>query len=116
MSPFKPILKSIALALLVVWAVLTGIALAAERVDINTADADRLDRVLTNVGPARAAAIVEYRRLNGPFRSAEELALVRGIGLKTVEKNRDRIEVGTPRAHRPASASGALPRIVPVTP
>ncbi len=117
MSAFKQVLKSVALALLVVGAVLTGVALGAERVDINSADAASLDRVLLNVGPARAEAIIAYRRMNGPFRSAEELALVRGIGLRTVEKNRDRIEVGSPRANPSAAArSGTLPRIVPVTP
>jgi competence protein ComEA len=69
-------------------------------VDINTADARALDRVLVGVGPAKAEAIVEYRRKNGPFRSAEELVKVRGIGPKTVEKNRARIRV---------DASGADP-------
>ena len=67
---------------------------AAERIDINTADVATLDRVLLNIGPAKAQAIVAYRTANGPFRSVEQLALVKGIGLKTIEKNRDRIVVG----------------------
>lgn len=67
---------------------------AAERIDINTADVATLDRVLLNIGPAKAEAIVAYRTANGPFRSVEQLALVKGIGLKTIEKNRDRIVVG----------------------
>lgn len=67
---------------------------AGERVDINTADVATLDRVLLNIGPAKAQAIVAYRTANGPFRSVEQLALVKGIGLKTIEKNRDRIVVG----------------------
>ncbi|TWI09493.1 ComEA family DNA-binding protein [Aerolutibacter ruishenii] len=69
-------------------------ALATEQVDINTADVGTLDRVLVNIGPAKAEAIVAYRTANGPFRSVEQLALVKGIGLKTIEKNRDRIVVG----------------------
>ncbi|MBW8850851.1 MAG: helix-hairpin-helix domain-containing protein [Xanthomonadales bacterium] len=73
---------------------LMGSAFAAERVNINVADAATLDRVLVNVGPAKAEAIVAYRKANGPFRSAEQLALVQGIGLKTVEKNRETILVG----------------------
>ena len=70
------------------------LAMAAEKIDINTADVTTLDRVLVNIGPAKAQAIVAYRTANGPFRSVEQLALVKGIGLKTIEKNRDRIVVG----------------------
>lgn len=82
--------------------VLAGSALAGETVNINTADAATIDRVLVNVGPTKAQAIVDHRKANGAFRSPEQLALVKGIGLKTVEKNRDRIVVG---AVRPAAAA-----------
>ena len=82
---------------------LAGAAIAGETVNINTADAATIDRVLLNVGPAKAQAIVDYRKANGAFRSAEQLALVKGIGLKTVEKNRDRIALG---AARPAAKAG----------
>ncbi len=85
---------------------LAGAAIAGgETVNINTADAATIDRVLVNVGPAKAEAIVAHRKANGAFRSAEQLALVKGIGLKTVEKNRDRIVIG---AARPAAASTKL--------
>ena len=73
---------------------LMGSAFAAEKVNVNTADAATLDRVLVNVGPTKAEAIVAYRKAHGPFRSAEQLAQVDGIGLKTVEKNRETILVG----------------------
>ncbi len=69
-------------------------AATPERVDINTADAATLARVLEGVGPAKAAAIVEHRRRHGPFRRAEDLARVKGIGPRTVERNRGRIVVG----------------------
>lgn len=84
-------------------------ALATEKVNINTADAAALDRVLVGVGPSKAAAIVEYRKANGPFKSAEELAMVKGIGLSTVEQNRDRIELrtGVTPARKPAAATAA---------
>ncbi|QLQ28394.1 helix-hairpin-helix domain-containing protein [Pseudoxanthomonas mexicana] len=84
-------------------------ALATEKVNINTADAAALDRVLVGVGPSKAAAIVEYRKANGPFKSAEELAMVKGIGLSTVEQNRDRIELrtGASPARKPAAATAA---------
>ena len=83
---------------------------ATERVNINTADAATLDRVLVNVGPAKADAIVAYRKTNGPFRSIDQLALVKGIGLKTIEKNRDRIVLGNVAPARPATATRAPAR------
>ena len=89
MQSFKLMLNAALLSLL-----LMGSALAADRVNVNTADAATIDQVLLNVGPSKAQAIVEYRKAHGSFKSAEQLALVKGIGLKTVEKNRDRIVVG----------------------
>lgn len=81
--------KSMLLSLL-----FAGSALAADKVNINTADAATIDQVLVNIGPAKAEAIVAYRKANGVFRSADQLALVKGVGLKTIEKNRDRIVFG----------------------
>ena len=89
---------------------LVGSAFAAEKVNINTADAATLDRVLLNVGPSKAQAIVAWRKANGPFRSAEQLAQVQGIGLKTVEKNREMIVLGGGAAPaRPAAAKAPVP-------
>ncbi|RYD84038.1 MAG: ComEA family DNA-binding protein [Sphingomonadales bacterium] len=96
---------------LVLSLVLAGAAIAGETVNINTADAETIDRVMLNVGPAKAQAIVDYRKANGAFRSLEQLALVKGIGLKTVEKNRDRITLG---GVRPATATAAAPAAKPV--
>lgn len=93
MKSFAVVLKSVVLALL-----LAANASAADKVNINTASAAELDRVLVNVGASKAKAIVEHRQAHGPFKSAEELALVKGIGLKTVERNRDLIEVGASKA------------------
>ena len=99
-------LKSLVLSLL-----LAASAQATDKVDINTATAAELDQVLVNVGPAKAQAIVDHRQANGPFKSVEELALVKGIGLKTVERNRDLIGVGagTASAARSAKAATAKP-------
>jgi len=79
---------------LVLSALLASSAFAAEKVNINTADAATLDRVLIGIGPSKAEAIVVYRKQNGAFRSADQLASVKGIGLATIEKNRDRILLG----------------------
>ena len=98
---FKPLLLSLLLC--------AGAAMASEPVDINSADAAQLDKVLIGVGAAKAEAIIEYRKANGPFKSAEELAMVKGIGLSTVEQNRDRIELrtGAAPARKPAAATAA---------
>ena len=88
MKSFALILKSLVLSL-----VLAAGAMAADKVDINTATAAELSATLNGVGDSKAQAIVDYRTEHGPFKSAEQLAEVRGIGLKTVEKNIDRIEV-----------------------
>ena len=92
-------------ASLILSLLLAGTAFAADKVNINTADAATLAATLNGVGPAKAEAIVAYRSENGPFRSADQLAEVRGIGLATVEKNRDLIVVtAAPAAAAPAPA------------
>ncbi|HEX5694395.1 MAG TPA: helix-hairpin-helix domain-containing protein [Arenimonas sp.] len=98
--------KSIPLLSLLFSALLAGGAFAAdEKVNINTADAATLDRVLDGVGPSKAEAIVAHREQHGAFRSADELSEVKGIGLATIEQNRDRISVGgAAPAARPAAA------------
>ncbi len=110
MTSFKTLFSTLALSL-----ALAGSALAAEKVNINTADAATLDRVLVNVGPSKAQAIVAYRKQNGAFRSAEQLAQVQGIGLKTVEKNRDMILVGGGAAPAAKPAATKAPAAAPKT-
>lgn len=66
----------------------------AEPVDINTADAKTLAAKLNGVGPKSAEAIVAYRTKHGPFKRVEDLDNVKGIGKKTIEKNRANIVVG----------------------
>lgn len=61
-------------------------------ININTASAAEL-MALDGIGEVKAAAIVEYRREHGEFRSVDELLNVKGIGEKTLEKNRSRITV-----------------------
>ena len=64
-------------------------------VDVNTADAETISAELKGVGLAKAQAIIEYRKKHGPFRSADDLSLVKGIGERTVELNRSDIKVST---------------------
>ena len=43
----------------------------------------------------RAQAIVDYRNTHGAFKSADELASVKGVGEKIVERNRENILVSS---------------------
>nr|WP_306475083.1 helix-hairpin-helix domain-containing protein [Marinicella litoralis] len=60
-------------------------------VNVNSADAEKIAAELKGVGISKATAIVAYREKNGPFKTIEQLTEVKGIGLKTVEKNRTEI-------------------------
>ena len=62
-------------------------------VDINTASAETLADALEGVGLSKARSIVSYRDDHGPFKSAEELANVKGIGKSTLDKNIERIKL-----------------------
>ena len=68
-------------------ALVPGVLLAGP-VNVNTADAETIAKELNGVGLAKARAIVEYREKFGPFKSADELSLVKGIGERTVDRNR----------------------------
>ena len=72
------------------FAVCVSMAYAAP-VDINTASAEEISNALTGIGLKKAEDIVAYRTQNGKFKSVNDLAAVKGIGEKTVEKNRDNI-------------------------
>lgn len=67
-------------------------AALAGAVNINTADTPELERV-KGIGPAKAQAIVAYRKANGPFARVADLKNVPGIGDKTLEQIRRRLTV-----------------------
>ena len=67
----------------------------AAKIDINTASATELI-ALDGIGKVYAEKIVEYRKANGPFKTAEDITKVVGIGKATWEKNKDKITVGAP--------------------
>ena len=68
---------------------------AGEMVNINTASATELSMAMNGIGSSKAEAIVAYREANGPFKTVDDLARVKGVGDATVSKNLDRITVGT---------------------
>ena len=74
-------------------AMLLPLCALAGPVNVNSADAESIAAELKGVGLAKAKAIVEYRKKHGPFRSAEDLTLVKGIGERTLDLNKDDIKV-----------------------
>lgn len=63
----------------------------AAPININEASIPQIIHNLTDIGPVKATAIVEYRELNGPFKHPEDLLGVKGFGQKTLEKNRENL-------------------------
>ena len=55
------------------------------KIRINQATQTELEE-LPGIGASKAQAIIQYREENGPFKEAEELQNISGIGLKTFEK------------------------------
>ena len=65
----------------------------AEQININTATAEQIAAAMNGVGERKAKAIVDYREVHGKFQSIDALENVDGIGEKTVEINRDKLEL-----------------------
>lgn len=66
-------------------------------VDLNSASQAELETV-KGIGPAKAKAIIEYRKKNGNFKSADDLDKVPGFGKKTVDNVKKEITVGNAKA------------------
>jgi competence ComEA-like helix-hairpin-helix protein len=73
-------------------------------VNLNTAPPEVLS-LLPGVGPAKAAAILTYRRRR-PFRTVDELVRIKGIGRKMVRRLRPHLAVAGPTT---ATASAVKP-------
>ena len=72
--------------------ILLGVTLMFGAVDINSAGKKELSS-LTGIGAKKADTILEYRKTKC-FKNVDELANVKGIGKKTVDKNRDNLTAG----------------------
>ena len=62
------------------------------RININRATEAELV-ALNGIGSSKAQAIILYREMFGGFKTVDELTKVKGIGAKTVERNRQRLSV-----------------------
>ena len=66
--------------------------LTGQRININTATQPQLES-LPRIGPAIAQRIIDYRTINGPFTTIEQIMNVNGIGPVTFEAIKDFITV-----------------------
>ncbi|MBQ2893441.1 MAG: ComEA family DNA-binding protein [Oscillospiraceae bacterium] len=64
----------------------------AEKININTADADQLQKI-PGIGEVLAQRIIDFRNENGPFQTVSELTRVDGIGLDRLSLMMDYITV-----------------------
>jgi len=78
-------LAALALALTLT---LPGLSFAATPVNVNKADAATIASSLDGIGQSKAQEIVAWRDTHGPFKSADDLTQVKGIGPATLERNR----------------------------
>ncbi len=82
---------------LAICALILPLVAFAGPVNVNTADAETISAELRGVGLSKALAIVDYRKAHGPFKSIDDLTLVKGIGERTVEINRSNILLKSPK-------------------
>ncbi len=112
MSSFNTVHAGRVLAASVLLTITMGAGANAGPVNVNTADAATIASELKGIGLKRAQTIVDYRAKHGPFKSADELALIKGIGPKVIQKNRADIKLDGAKTVMPA-ASAKLPAATP---
>jgi competence ComEA-like helix-hairpin-helix protein len=61
-------------------------------VHINKASAGEISEALIGIGPAKAEAIVAWRKQHGAFKKLSDLEKVKGIGPATLKKNQAHIK------------------------
>ena len=81
----KSLITLLATGLFSIW------AWAVQPVNVNSASAEEIAEALKGVGMCKAEAIVSYRSENGQFKHVDELVNVKGIGIRTVDINREYI-------------------------
>ena len=86
-----------------------GLLLAATPVNINQADAAAIARSLDGIGQSKAEAIVTWREAHGPFKKADDLKHVKGIGKATIERNRAAILLADDGSAAAATAAADAP-------
>ena len=91
MKNFKNGFNALALAAMLAFSG-TAFSYTAEEVNINTADAQTIAKNLNGIGLKKAEAIVAWRTEYGNFTEISGIDQVKGIGQKTIEKNKAYIQ------------------------
>jgi competence protein ComEA len=116
---FNPIKETSMKKLLLVLVSALAFSISAwAAVDLNKASQAELETV-KGIGPAKAKAIIDYRKKNGNFKSVDELDKVPGFGKKTVDSVKKEITVGNATATaagKPAKAAKDAKATTPATP
>lgn len=89
---------------LIVLFMLLSFNVFAAPVDINKASAKEIAASLQGVGQKKAEEIVKYRKQHGAFTSLADLKKVKGIGDKTIAKNKQNITLTTKSAAKSKKA------------
>lgn len=72
--------------------IITGEGSAGAKININVATQTELE-TLDGIGPSMASKIIQYRQMNGKFKSVEEIKKVPGIGESKYKIIEDKIKV-----------------------
>jgi competence protein ComEA len=83
------VLTIVTVALMMSW-VVPALAADLQKVNLNTATLEELI-TLDGIGQKVAERILNFREKNGPFQKPEDLMMVKGVGEKIFEANRDKI-------------------------
>ncbi len=62
-----------------------------QKINVNQATVEQLDKGLLGVGPRIAMEIVKHRDQHGPYQSVEDLDKVKYVGSRVLDKNKGRI-------------------------
>ena len=83
------VLTVVTVALMMSW-VMPALAADLQKVNLNTATLEEL-MTLDGIGQKVAERILNFREKNGPFQKPEDLMMVKGVGEKIFEANKDKI-------------------------
>jgi competence protein ComEA len=83
------VLTVVTVALMMSW-VVPALAADLQKVNLNTATLEEL-MTLDGIGQKVAERILNFREKNGPFQKPEDLMMVKGVGEKIFEANKDLI-------------------------
>ncbi|MCU0577844.1 MAG: helix-hairpin-helix domain-containing protein [Desulfobacterota bacterium] len=69
-------------------------------INVNTATVEQL-MMLPGIGEKTAKAVLSYRQANGPFKTVDDVAKVKGISRKKIDKIRQNLSLQGPNTYIP---------------